>query len=665
MSDVKIVVSAQDQASRVLDTVRGSMERVRGATDLVAAGLGLVGIAGVAGLGQIFKASVDSVDALNDVADATGSTIENISALEDTAARTGTGMDTVTTALVKFNSILKEAKPGSGQEEILKSIGLSAKELRDQDPAEALLEVAKALSQYEDDGKKARLVQELFGKSAKELAPLLKDLAEKGKLVATVTTEQAAEAEKFNKQLFELQKNAQDAGRSLTTDLVTGINKAAQAWRESGLIEGFRTLLTGDDQYKNDVALVEQTEQLLRAEKELATSRAADAKFGDKSLRTAAAERQLKIIKEQLDVTMQYRKVLAGTDAAEAPKPSAPGVPDSGAAAASKSVADKARKEQEREAKELQEIRLRMKRQEVIDADAARLAANEAELKHYAAAEAAWQQFADQRVAALAKELSAMQDSNATLAQQVQEIGLTTEQLGTLKLARMDETIAQEQATLATAAANGLSYEEISALEQKIELLKKQRELTAQSQVAQAAADSKKDADAASKDFADTMRNDLKGAFSAAFRDTSGDPLKAFGDALENVMFSRAATALSEAAFEGLKALGKSGSGDLVSSALSLFGLDSFDGGGSTGSGPRTGGLDGKGGFLSILHPQETVLDHSKGQSASGGGAISVVQHINIDSRSDQATIISAMQEAKRQTLAAIQQSRRAGGAYA
>lgn len=48
-----------------------------------------------------------------------------------------------------------------------------------------------------------------------------------------------------------------------------------------------------------------------------------------------------------------------------------------------------------------------------------------------------------------------------------------------------------------------------------------------------------------------------------------------------------------------------------------VTGLASFDGGGYTWDGPRTGGLDGKGGQLAMLHPQETVIDHTKGQSFS------------------------------------------------
>ena len=41
----------------------------------------------------------------------------------------------------------------------------------------------------------------------------------------------------------------------------------------------------------------------------------------------------------------------------------------------------------------------------------------------------------------------------------------------------------------------------------------------------------------------------------------------------------------------------------------------SFEGGGFTGMGVRAGGIDGKGGFPAILHPNETVIDHTKGQS--------------------------------------------------
>lgn len=49
-----------------------------------------------------------------------------------------------------------------------------------------------------------------------------------------------------------------------------------------------------------------------------------------------------------------------------------------------------------------------------------------------------------------------------------------------------------------------------------------------------------------------------------------------------------------------------------------LAALASFDGGGFTGYGSRSGGMDGKGGFPAILHPNETVVDHTKGQGMGG-----------------------------------------------
>jgi hypothetical protein len=53
--------------------------------------------------------------------------------------------------------------------------------------------------------------------------------------------------------------------------------------------------------------------------------------------------------------------------------------------------------------------------------------------------------------------------------------------------------------------------------------------------------------------------------------------------------------------------------------------IGSFEGGGFTGMGSRTGGVDGKGGFAAILHPNETVIDHTKGQ----GSGMNVTVNIN------------------------------------
>ncbi len=63
--------------------------------------------------------------------------------------------------------------------------------------------------------------------------------------------------------------------------------------------------------------------------------------------------------------------------------------------------------------------------------------------------------------------------------------------------------------------------------------------------------------------------------------------------------------------------------------------LKSFDGGGYTGSGPKSGGLDGKGGFMAMLHPRETVIDHTRAMPRQGAGnPINVV--VNVDAKGTQ-----------------------------
>ena len=76
---------------------------------------------------------------------------------------------------------------------------------------------------------------------------------------------------------------------------------------------------------------------------------------------------------------------------------------------------------------------------------------------------------------------------------------------------------------------------------------------------------------------------------------------------------------------DGKRERGASGGGGWLGGLLSAaFGgtkatTPTFDGGGFTGYGSRSGGIDGKGGFPAILHPNETVLDHTRGQVGPSG----------------------------------------------
>lgn len=173
---------------------------------------------------------LESVDAFNDLRDATGASVENISAIDRVARETGVGFDVVSSSLIKLNKALGDAKPGSDAEQAIQAIGLNVKELKALDPAEALRRIAVALSGFADDGNKARITQELFGKSLKEVAPLLVDLAKQNELVAKTTTEQAQAVEDFRKLLFGLSAASTDSARALVNDLLPAVNKIIKAF---------------------------------------------------------------------------------------------------------------------------------------------------------------------------------------------------------------------------------------------------------------------------------------------------------------------------------------------------------------------------------------------------------------------------------------------------
>ncbi|MDO8778105.1 MAG: hypothetical protein Q7K57_57185 [Burkholderiaceae bacterium] len=655
MVDAKIRVTAEDGTSRVLAQVRNSLEQTSSVAAKVGSALGLMGVLSVGGVMAIAKASIDGVDALNDLKDATGASIENISALEDVAARTGTSFETVQSALIKFNKVLQDAKPDSPTEAALKAIGLSAKELKDMDPAEALRVTAVALSGFADDGNKARLTQELFGKSLKDVAPFLKDLSEQGKLVATVTTEQAEEAEKLNKQLFELQKNTSDAARSLASRMVPAINAVIDAMKKGGLRSGLDELgkqlfdWEGNASRKNIKWLSDDLKDL--REEQAAVTIDIFGKKGQIQTEIDAKTAALEAAQKAYFKITSLQGGRGNVNPASVP-PTIGDIPDKPKKSSGKSEAEK---DQEREQNE----RIRLGRAAAIADGKAVEDANDS----YATSLAKTVHEKERLLATFEKELLAYSDSNLSLRQQIEEIGLTKEAVNALRLARLDAAIDDEQRLVAAAAQSNADQQEIDLIQRKIKLLQEQRTLTARGQIAQASADTAKEQQDAAKDYAKTLQTDVKGALSNAFRD-SKDPIGAFGDALGNIVYTRIASALAESLTSSLFSgtASSSGGGGFLAGALAAFG---FDGGGYTGNAPRAGGLDGKGGFMAMMHPQETVIDHTKGQTTGSSQSIVVHQNFTVGDVASISMVRQAVSGSERRIAATMGRSMNYGGALA
>ena len=658
MADVKIVIGAQDNASQVLSSVRTSMAQVEASALALNSALGFIGVAGVAGLLATARGAINAVDAFNDLKDATGASIENISALDDVAARTGTSFETVQSALIKFNAALNKTGDEDGKiTAALDAIGLSAKELKELDPAEALLKTAQALAGFADDGNKARLAQELFGKSLKEVAPFLKDLAEKGALNAKVTTEQAEAAEKFNKELFNLQKNSADLARVFSLDLVTVINAAAKAFRESGLVEGLQTLLTGDDQYKNNKQLFDLTDQLLKAENELSKARSMDGRFNNKIVRVAAAERELAVINEQLKTAQAYAKVLDGslfksTNPAKPSvnlpdaKPKGPKGPDPDADF--KRFFDNLQKQIEK----TQE--LSASEQLLADIQKGRLSVSPAQ---------------EAKLKALATELDLINQTAKATEERIKiGRGLATEEGDAV--IKANQAYQDRLKTLLDATPTAIlekQREVVQLLTDEYTAGRVGEELYLEAVTARLNLVAEKTKDA--KTFAEELGLTFSSAFENAIVDGKkfSDVLDGIGKDIAKIIIRKNVTEpVGNAANVFFKDLGKragDGGGDgFIGSVLRALGI----GGARADGGPVSAGtpyLVGERG-PEIIIPKSSGMVLPNGVGVSGGG-VTINQTINIDSRSDQASILSAMRQATDMAKSEILRSRQQGGAFA
>ncbi|WP_218510613.1 phage tail tape measure C-terminal domain-containing protein [Variovorax sp. dw_308] len=196
-----------------------------GASLIAASGAAVAYVSKIAGSIADFK----------DLSDATGASVDNISALDRIARETGGSFDTVSTSLIKFNAELAKANGKDDASRVIKALNLDLKELKALDPAEALRRVAVAFDGFADNGDKARAIQELFGKSVKEVGPFLHDLAEQTGLTATKSAAATEEADKFGKSIARLSANSQDAARNIVSDFLPALNAIITTFNNGGL----------------------------------------------------------------------------------------------------------------------------------------------------------------------------------------------------------------------------------------------------------------------------------------------------------------------------------------------------------------------------------------------------------------------------------------------
>ncbi|HND54518.1 MAG TPA: hypothetical protein PLV92_19035, partial [Pirellulaceae bacterium] len=194
--ETRVKIVAEDAASGVLGKIEGhvgaltekfgplggTIEGVIG--KIGPAGLAFAGIAGAAigayeGIKAFAEKAIDAGDKLADLSKQTGVAASTISQYQAFLENSGSSAEGFATAVGKMNVKLGEAR--SGNKEAIASfeqLGFSMDEIKNLSPEQALLKIADAVKNTSDPTRVAAGLNNVFGKSWRELVPALSEGSE-------------------------------------------------------------------------------------------------------------------------------------------------------------------------------------------------------------------------------------------------------------------------------------------------------------------------------------------------------------------------------------------------------------------------------------------------------------------------------------------------------
>jgi len=183
------------------------------------------------------KGAIASAGELDQMAKKTGATVEALSGLKSAAKLSGTSLEEVGGGLQKLSKAMFEAAGGSQkQSDLFKSLGVevtdSSGKLRDS--GEVMLDLAKKLDSMDSSTQAVATAQMLLGKRGAELLPFMQDLAEIGELNAKVTSEMAAEADLYEKNLVRLEGRKKSLYNTIASALLPVMRDFTDALLASG-----------------------------------------------------------------------------------------------------------------------------------------------------------------------------------------------------------------------------------------------------------------------------------------------------------------------------------------------------------------------------------------------------------------------------------------------
>src|SRR3990167_3527888 len=219
-ANVARLAKDMNQAKSAVGSAMGNINSaVSGATKILGAlGVGM----SVNHFAKLMQNSINAQDALNDMSQKIGVSVERLAGLDHAAKLNGTSLETVQKALKTVSAQALDASRGlAASQENFDALGISVVDasgnLKSAD--KIMLEVADSFGALTTETEKTALANKLFGKSGLDLIPMLNEgsagieaMIAAGQKYNPVTKESALQADELNDNLERLKGTASAVG---------------------------------------------------------------------------------------------------------------------------------------------------------------------------------------------------------------------------------------------------------------------------------------------------------------------------------------------------------------------------------------------------------------------------------------------------------------------
>lgn len=254
----QILISAVDQTKTAFDSIKRGLGGLTDTAKSVNGVLANLGVAvSVAGLTAMVKSAINTGDALDEMSQRVGVSVETLSVWKPAAEQSGVSGESFEKGLRKLSTTMLEAATGS--EDAARGFSAVGVEFKNQDGTlratdQVLLDLAERFKAMPDGAEKTALAVQLFGKSGAELIPFLNQgrdginelAAEMQALGVQMSSETAAQAGNFNDALDKLKLATTSIGNQIIASLLPALNDMAGGMVESAKQGGtLRAILDG------------------------------------------------------------------------------------------------------------------------------------------------------------------------------------------------------------------------------------------------------------------------------------------------------------------------------------------------------------------------------------------------------------------------------------